>query len=603
MVRAKAKEIEKDLEMTNSQLLNQNEDLGSTPVSQTMPTRAERIVEAAPDAFIGFDFECRIIDWNEQATAVFGLTREAAIGRPLWATILAPASYELQCRGKMRFQNCPDAPAGRHRLEVSARHRDGREFPIEIMIIGPLRSATGESYGAFVRDISKRKQREAELRKAKEAAESYSRTMETLNSISRELSALLNLEELLTRIGELLFQIVEYHSFSVMLVDSSGEKLIERFSYSGSPVTENSDVPISEGVVGFAARTRRPVLVGDVYRDSRYIKFHEDTRSELSVPLIVKERLIGVLDIEHGSPDYFRADQVHAITILAAQLAVALDNAILYERISSQERQLNRDLQFARVLQRRLLSADLPVMKNAAVSTLSWPARIIAGDIFDFAYHRESRQHVSILGDVTGKGAPAAVYAALTCGIIRTLIEREPDPTEMLKLINEALLERPLEAQFVALMYTLWDDFNLVMRIANSGLPKPVRYSNGRMEIIEAMGTPLGLLAGVEYDEQSVAAAPGDVFVFLTDGILEASDLSGKEFGYRGLETALHRSHRLGVNQIRDAIAKAVTSHCKCVEPGDDQTLIVFKVQKQNAHELRQPAENLRVRTGEFRLR
>ena len=147
------------------------------------------------------------------------------------------------------------------------------------------------------------------------------------------------------------------------------------------------------------------------------------------MPLIIKDKLIGVLHIENSSPDYFRAEHVHAITILAAQLAVALDNAILYDRISNQERQLNRDLQFARVLQRRLLSADLPVMKNAAVSTLSWPARIIAGDIFDFSYHQESRQHVSILGDVTGKGAPAAIYAALTCGIIRTLIEREPGPS------------------------------------------------------------------------------------------------------------------------------------------------------------------------------
>ena len=588
---------------TNSHMLSQGREFEATGSRLESRTRAERIIETAPDAFIGFDLDTLIVDWNTQATAVFGWSREAALGRSLWATILSKPCYEAHCRGDIRFQPPGEAPAGRQRLELSARHRDGHEFPVEITISGPLRSATGEFFGAFLRDISKRKKREEELRQAKEAAELYSRTLETLNGISRELSALLNIDELLKRIGELLYQIVEYHSFSVMLVDSSGKNLIDRFSFSGSAVIEKSDTPIGEGVVGFAARTRRPVLVGDVQRDPRYIKFHEETRSELSVPLIIKERLIGVLDIEHSSPDYFRADQVHAITILAAQLAVALDNAILYDRISNQERQLNRDLQFARVLQRRLLSADLPVMKNAAVSTLSWPARIIAGDIFDFAYLRESRQHVSILGDVTGKGAPAAVYAALTCGVIRAFIERELGPTEMLKLINEALLERPLDAQFVALMYTLWDDTNLVLRIANSGLPRPVRYRDGKMEIIEATGTPLGLLPGVEYDEHSVEALPGDVFVFLTDGILEAFDVSGREFGYGGLEFALNISHRLGVNQIRDAIAKAVTSHCDCVEPNDDQTLIVLKVQKQSAHELRQPAENLRVRASEFKLR
>ena len=145
--------------MTNSQLLTQGADFDSTRALE-IPTRAERVVETAPDAFIGFDFECRIIDWNAQASAVFGLSREAAIGRPLWATILAPVSYEAQCRGKIRFQNAPDAPAGRHRLEILARHRDGHEFPIEITISGPLRSTTGESFGAFVREISKRTQHE-----------------------------------------------------------------------------------------------------------------------------------------------------------------------------------------------------------------------------------------------------------------------------------------------------------------------------------------------------------------------------------------------------------------------------------------------------------
>ena len=590
---------------TTTQVAKQPDNLAEAHATRhlsALKARAERIVETAPDAFIGFDLESRIVDWNTQATALFGWSREATIGRSIWGTIMPTRSYEAHCQGTYCFQNTGEAPAGHHRLELSARHRDGHEFPVEITISGPFRSATEDFFGAFLRDISKRRKREEELRQAKEAAESHSATLEILNGISRELGGLLSTDELLQRIGELLYKIVEYHNFSVLLVDTSGENLRHQFSLSGSRVMSKPDIPIGMSLAGVAARTRRPVCVGDVHGDPRYIKFVEETHSELNMPLIAKDKLIGVLHIENASPYYFRDEHVHAITILASQLAVALDNAILYDRISKQERQLNRDLHFARVLQKRLLSTDLPVMENAAVSTLSWPARIIAGDIFDFSYNKESHQHVSILGDVTGKGAPAAIYAALTCGIIRTLIEREPRPAEMLKLVNQALLERPLEAQFVALMYTLWDDRCLVLRLANSGLPKPVRYSRGRMEIIEAIGTPLGLMSGVEYDEQSVRAAPGDVFVFLTDGILEACDESDKEFGYEGLETALRVSHRLSANEIRDAIAKGVTAHCNHAEPQDDQTLIVLKVQKQNTQELRQPAENLLVRSGEFEL-
>src|SRR3954470_12173934 len=230
---------------TNSYMLSQQyREFEATGSGFESRTRAERIIETAPDAFIAFDLDGLIVDWNTQATVVFGWSREAAMGRSLWSTILTQPCYEAHCRGNIRFQNSEEVPAGRHRLELSARHSDGHEFPLEITISGPLRTATGEFFGAFLRDISKRQKREEELRQAKEDAERYSRTIETLNGISRELSSLLNIDELLKRIGELLYQIVEYHSFSVMLLDSSGTNLIERFSFSGSAVIGKSDVPI-----------------------------------------------------------------------------------------------------------------------------------------------------------------------------------------------------------------------------------------------------------------------------------------------------------------------------------------------------------------------
>src|SRR5262249_41980920 len=272
----------------------------------------------------------------------------------------------------LRFEKNVEGSATKYRLEFSGRHRDGREFPVEITISGPIRSTSGDFFGAFLREISQRKEREKELRKAKEAAESYARTLETLNSISRELSGLLNTDDLLKRIGELLYQIVEYSAFSVLLLDPSGHTLEERFSFSGAEGLR-ADFRTEEGPVGVAARTRKPVVVGNPHSDFRELKFYDETQSELSVPLIAEDHLIGVLDIRNSAPNFFRAEHVQAITILASQLAVAIDNAILYERVSNQERQLNRDLQFARGLQKRLLPVDLPVMKNAAISTLSWP--------------------------------------------------------------------------------------------------------------------------------------------------------------------------------------------------------------------------------------
>src|SRR5258705_5193758 len=426
--------------------------------------RSQLIIETAPDAFIGFDLESRIVKWNAQATIIFGWTKEEALGSTLWKTIIPPALYEVHRRRLDRLRQSEEAPPENYRFELYARHRDGHDFPVEVTSSVPIHTHAGQFVGAFVRDISKRKEREEELRRAKESAVAYARSLEILNGISRELSALLNTDELLMRIGELLSQLLEYHTFSILLVDAAGKNLLNRFSFSCSQVISKPDVPIDRGVTGFAARTRKPVVVGEVRDDARYIKFHEATRSELSVPLIAKDKLIGVLDIENRTPHYFRESHVQAVVILAFQLAIALDNAILYDRVSAQEKQLHQDLQFARKLQKELLTDDLPQMRNAVVSTLSWPARSIGGDIFEFAHYRIQDLHVLILGDVTGKGAPAALYAALTSGIIRQAIRREPFPADTLKAVNDALMERPLESHFVALTFAVWNDVNRTLK-------------------------------------------------------------------------------------------------------------------------------------------
>lgn len=464
----------------------------------------------------------------------------------------------------------------------------------------PSASNPLESFSNVLQVLSTLDAREEELKRARDEAECQARTLKILNGISREITALLNTDDLLFRISELLHQIVEYQTFSVLLLDKSRNNLKYRFSISGSTVLTKPDIPLDEGLVGLAARTRSPVLVGDVRSDSRYIKFHEQTRSELVVPLIVKERLIGVLDLENTVLHYFTNAHVQAITILAAQLSVALDNSMLYEQIKDQERKLNDDLVFARRMQRRLLPDDLPLMRRAAFSTLSWPARIIGGDIFDFDYYHRSALHLGMLGDVTGKGAPAALYAAFTSGIIRVLSGAELNPSALLKSVNQGLLERPLEAHFVALLLMSWDDERRILRLANSGLPRPVRWTKNGMEILDVVGTPLGLLPNLEFDDLTVEAEPNDVFVFVTDGILEARNSEGEEFGYERLEAALDCARTLTADEIRDRIATSLQNHMEGAESFDDQTLIVLKVQDVGEKAFRQPPESLRVRTGEL---
>jgi serine phosphatase RsbU (regulator of sigma subunit) len=148
----------------------------------------------------------------------------------------------------------------------------------------------------------------------------------------------------------------------------------------------------------------------------------------------------------------------------------------------------------------------------------------------------------------------------------------------MLSAVNQALMERPLDDRYIALMYGVWDDQRLVLRIANSGLPRPVYFRNGKMEIIEAIGIPLGLFPKTDFDERVVEARPGDVFLFLTDGILEACNRHDDEFGYAGIEAALQNIGALNAAEIREVLLQSLASHCGNLEASDDQTVIVFKV-------------------------
>ena len=141
-----------------------------------------------------------------------------------------------------------------------------------------------------------------------------------------------------------------------------------------------------------------------------------------------------------------------------------------------------------------------------------------------------------VIGDVSGKGAPAAIYAALVSGILRSHAPIEPGPAEMLSAVNFSLGERRIDAQFVSLIYAVWDDANLTLQVANSGLPRPIYCHAGKTEIIEATGLPLGLFDDADYDEFTLQAQPGDMFVFFSDGILDARNQNGDLFGRSRVE-------------------------------------------------------------------
>jgi sigma-B regulation protein RsbU (phosphoserine phosphatase) len=400
-----------------------------------------------------------------------------------------------------------------------------------------------------------------------------------LNEIARELTSILNLDQLLKRIGDLLTRVIDYQMFSIMLLDATGENLQHRFSLRfQESIHLKHDIPLGRGLVGHAVQNNEAVLVSDVKKDPRYIMLNPETRSELAVPLVYKGKVIGVLDLEHTRRGYFTEEHKRTLTTLAAQIAIAIENARLYEQIVKQERRLEQDMALARELQHRLLPASLPKMNHAEVAAKFSPARAIGGDMYDFLRYSGGYLHGIAIGDVSGKGAPAAIYAALASGILRSHSQEEPTAGEMLNIINLSLVDRPIDAQYISMIYAIWDDANRTLRLANSGLPRPIRCHKGKTSRIQATGLPLGLFASAEYDEVSIQAAAGDMFLFFSDGILDARNQQGELFGSGHVEK-LVESHLGGsAQQIVDAVYDAVCTLAEGVETFDDQTIVGLKV-------------------------
>jgi sigma-B regulation protein RsbU (phosphoserine phosphatase) len=408
---------------------------------------------------------------------------------------------------------------------------------------------------------------------------------ETLAEIGRDVAAVLELDALLERIAQLAARLVAYRTFGILLLNETSQELELKVGVKyGRKIADLPKVRLGEGLVGYAALHREPVLAPDVSKDARYIKVVDDVRSELAVPLLLKERCIGVLDLESPDLDAFSKREVEILTLLASQAAVAIENARLYEEVSANEARLERELGFAKRVQAALLPTELPKrVKGIDVAAAFAPARELGGDFHDLLVP-ESSTVITAVGDVSGKGVPAALYAVFAGELVRGrtfrrrhLPERS-SPAYVLMSINTILHERQLEEYYCTLCYAVFDLKRHTMTMANSGVPYPIRLSGGECAPVVLPGVPLGSFFGVTYDEVSLPLSPGDVFVFCSDGVTEAMNSEGEEYTSERLTDVISRSRDLPARGIADAILKSVEEHRRGYAPNDDSTVVVVRI-------------------------
>jgi sigma-B regulation protein RsbU (phosphoserine phosphatase) len=406
----------------------------------------------------------------------------------------------------------------------------------------------------------------------------YAGLLATLYEIGKETASILDLDVLLQRLAEIVKRVIDYEMFGILLLDEERQELVLRKAVNFGPGREKSRLSVSEGLCGAAVRTREPVIVGDVQKDPRYFSLVPETRSELVVPLVHKDRVIGVFDLESPALNRFTEEHVKVLVPLASQVAGAVENARLVAQLRKNDVRLSRELRIARDIQHALFPEGSPSGQGWEASAHFRPARELGGDLYDF-YDMGGGLLGVATGDVAGKGVPAALYAAFTSGAVRSRAFERRTPADLLSRVNRTLRRRGVEGLFCTLAYALFDFQDRSMRVANSGLPHPLHYRAGERKAIpvQVSGLPLGTFDGVTYDELEVDLSPGDVVVFYSDGVVEAR-AGSEEYGGERLLRGLEAHAGLAAPALGERLLSDLEVFLGGETPHDDVTMVVIKI-------------------------
>ncbi len=418
-----------------------------------------------------------------------------------------------------------------------------------------------------------------------EAAIEQAGILSLLYDISRELTSILDPQQLLHSIATRVKLLVDYDVFNVMLLNSDRQRLEHAFTLRYDEHIEVSrTLALGEGLCGTAAMERKPIRVARVADDPRYVECEQDwgVQSELVIPLIVQDRVLGVLDLESLRPGAFTERHEHMLTTLASTVAIAMENARLYDSLRRAEQRRKDDMERARQMQQLLLPETMPEIRGLDIAVKYLPARELGGDFYDFLPCQGGRLLVAV-GDVAGKGSAAALLASLGIGILREHAVHQPcPPGPMLADLNGHLLIPGGNGRFITMALAVYDPASAQMELANAGFPPPFLVRNKEVRLLNVTGLPLGLFSDASYSSMTVQLQPGDIVVFCSDGILDQPNGAQEEFGTERLLAQLSSAYECSrAEEVASKILGSLDLYATGegpIEFMDDRTIVVLRI-------------------------
>lgn len=409
--------------------------------------------------------------------------------------------------------------------------------------------------------------------------------------VNRKINSTLCLNELLSILMNTAAEVMHTEAASLMLIDESSRDLVFRIALGekGRELAEKFRVRLGEGIAGRVAQTGKPLIVNQTTGDKRFAKRFDtatgfQSKAILCVPLKSKGKIIGILEaINPLKRSEFTEDDLFLFETFADLAAIAIDNAKLHAELVKQEK-AHQELAIARSIQQNFLPDPGKLASKIDIAAKNIPALEVGGDFYDFIPLDENRLAI-LIGDVSGKGVPAALYMVRVISEYRSLCRNNDSPAALVHGLNQSLTQETTMGMFITLICLSIDLKNRTLKICSAGHHPALKREGTTGEIFDVApdsGLPVGLAADSIYMEITSGFQAGDIFSLYTDGITEARNQAGKEFSLDGLKKcfAHFRPHAKDYNELvfeeLDAFTQNAPQH-------DDMTLITIAVPRGNS--------------------
>jgi len=401
-----------------------------------------------------------------------------------------------------------------------------------------------------------------------------------ISKVGVALLASVTLTETLEQIVTLVFEAVPADRCMIMMRDAKSPELKVAVARLRDRAGEVGEIRISRSVIDEVVTNGKSVLTSDAQADPRFAGgtvMLQGVRSVLAVPLGVGANVFGIIYADSPLSDArFTEDHLKVLTTLSSVAAIRVENARLTEEQMERER-LEREQQVASEIQQRFLPAAAPLVEGYELQGISFPCYEIGGDYYDFI-QREDGNMVVALGDVSGKGTAAALLMSSLHAAIHAQADTHDSIVATIQAVNKYLTESIPPNRFVTLFYAELNPELGRLTFLNAGHNPPlIVHAGGTMEQLASGGLPLGIMADAEFREGRTQLHHGDVLVIYSDGVSEAVNPAGEEFGPTRLYEVVARNLDASASGIRDRIESALTKFCQGTPAADDITLVIVK--------------------------